>query len=468
MLVAVVSMYVSAPTTAAPSLKKQIKSKESQIEKSNSNLNKARKKVRDIEKRLKAIQLNTDKTRRIVMEERQALRLRVLSSRKAMKKKSHALTKVQNEIIRANTRLKLAASDDASSRIRSELTEIKMREQVAARGLVQAEKNINNLEKESKDTAMDSDPRIIRFIEERQKLKPKLLASKNQVYQYRKQVQKFTTEALALRDKNKSKKGSRTTLTKLVVTPVKPAKKVGKVPSAYVYAISGMDDQNIESSLRLRDWIESYDAVYIEGHWNNLYGGPLSEQDASIDRFTKQFEKDIKEIPRKSKLILIGHGLGGGAVIAAATGVAAKHNRKVDYLVALDPVGTGNLRANIVFDTADNLCQLPAGDTESNNRYSACIKKAKPRHITKNIANFYNRWQKDSQAPMDYYKELMIANSDGRLIKGTTATGKFKVASSTTKANQKREFFEGNEDAHQKILSDAANRLPNLLIDYIR
>ena len=88
--------------------------------------------------------------------------------------------------------------------------------------------------------------------------------------------------------------------------------------------------------------------------------------------------------------------------------------------------------------------------------------------ITQNVAHFYNRWQKDAQAPLDYYKELMLSNDDGKLTRGVTSTGKFKIASLTTKANQKREFYNRSEDAHRKILSYEAKHLPNLLIEHLR
>ena len=457
-LVTIVYVQVSIEVYAAQSIAREIKTKETIIESANSNLNNARKDVRYIEGKLKSNQENTDKTRKIVMQERQTLRRLLISTKRKMKKKSHAVKKIEKEIIRAKTRLKLETNKNEAILIKAEMTEITLRKQIAIQKLKWAEKDIERLEFDSEDSVIDSDPRIVSFIQEKHRLKPKLLASKNKLYKFKRKVKKLNNDVLILRKiaEQESQLG-----------PI-AKKEAPKAANAYVYAISGSDDPDIESSLQLKDWVESYGAVYIEGHWNNIYGGPLSDDEANIGQFAKQFEEDLKKIPSSSKLILIGHGLGGGAVITVATGIAATLNRKIDLLVALDPVGNGNLRANIVFETEKQPCQLPRGDRQSNDLYANCIKASKPRQITANVAHFYNRWQKDSQAPFDYYKELLLSNGEGKPMQGITSTGKFKIASDNTKANQKREFYEGSEDAHQMILSDAVSRLPNLLVDHVR
>ena len=456
-LVTVFCLQFSLLSYASQSQNWQSKDKEILLEKTNGRLNLARKEVQNVKEKINFIYANTDKTRKIIMKERQSLKRLIISAKKEKKRKSYEVNTIEKELIRARTKLKFKLSSNDTSTIQTEVIEIIQRKDRATRRLTQAKNKLSLLQSELHNTTLNLDPRIVSLSKEARSLKPYLLASKNKLYQLKKTVEKLNAELLASENKPGIKN-----------SPPPQKTNISTQAHTYVYVISGSDEPNIESSLQLKDWVKSYGAKYIEGHWNNLYGGPLSNNDSSSKQFLEQFETELTKLPLKSKIILIGHGLGGGAVIKAATGIAAKRNRKIDLLVAIDPVGTGNLRANIVYETKDQICLTPKGDRETNDDYIKCIKNAKPRLITQNVAHFYNRWQKDAQAPLDYYKELMLSNHDGKLTRGVTSTGKFKIASITTKANQKREFYNRSEDAHRKILSYEANHLPNLLIEHLR
>lgn len=236
---------------------------------------------------------------------------------------------------------------------------------------------------------------------------------------------------------------------------------------AYVFVISG-GGENIEEYLDLKDWVESYGAKYIQGKWNALYARKNSKRSASSDLFLEQIEAEFRKIPKQSKLIIIGHGLGGGAAIKAATQAAYKLKRQVDYLIALDPIGQGNLRANIVYDVAGKGCADPDGSVESNSAYLKCIASSSKRKITPNVKNFYNRWQKESENIGDLAREIALLGDQGQMITKHSSTGKFIVADSSTRSDQKRVYYGGNPDAHQVLLEEVSQALPNLLIDYLR
>jgi hypothetical protein len=240
---------------------------------------------------------------------------------------------------------------------------------------------------------------------------------------------------------------------------------LGKHP-AYVIAISGDRINNIEDHLKLKEWVESYGARYITADWNGFPSLKGDRQNGPM-RFQAQFADVIRSIPANAKLILIGHGRGGGAAIEAATRIAFEMDRVIDFLAVLDPIGLDNLRANIVYDTATGCNQPTSNDPVSNVAYLACIKESRPRMITANVRHFYNRWQKESEGPLDYQRLIKAIDGRGRDIQVPTATGRF-MTSDAIQADQKRSFFNNAANAHELLLSEEAKNLPRLLVRHLR
>ena len=235
---------------------------------------------------------------------------------------------------------------------------------------------------------------------------------------------------------------------------------------AYVFVTSG-DGEPIEKKLALKSWAESFGAVYIQGSWNNLYPLKRGNVKAGPKLFLRQISAAFKKIPKKSNVIIIGHGQGGGAAISAATQVASKMGRRIDYLIALDPMGEGNLRANIVYKVKAGGCSAPNGDTAANKAYLKCLADSSKRVITANVKNFYNRWQKETANLGDLARVVEVQDEVGRSVSMRSSTGKFTIANAGTKTDQKRVFYWGSADAHQELLEQASIILPNLLVRYI-
>jgi predicted nucleic acid-binding Zn-ribbon protein len=234
------------------------------------------------------------------------------------------------------------------------------------------------------------------------------------------------------------------------------AKPKGPVYKTYVYAISSKKTGELEKSLKLKKWVESYKAKYVEANWNDLTGNS-SPTSGSMIKFMSQIDQEFKQIPSNSKVILIGYGLGGGAAVLAATEVAKKRNRTIDFLVTIDPMGPGDSRMNAVYET-EAYCQ----GRISPEQYLTCLDGGKKRLITKNVKSFYNRWQRESKLPIDA-KDRMTINKKEHVL----STGKFLLESSSTEANQKRMYYD-DKNAHKKLLSDAATELPKILVTHLR
>ena len=239
--------------------------------------------------------------------------------------------------------------------------------------------------------------------------------------------------------------------------------------SSYVFAISGELASNIEDTLQLKSWVESYEATYIQAHWN---GFEDNADNLSTDHFKQQFEERLSAIHPDANIILIGHGRGGGAAIEAATEVASKLNRAIEFLAVIDPIGDSNLRANIVYNNTSSQCVTPKSNSENDDRiinteYAQCIKDAQRRKITSNIKHFYNRWQKDSEGPLDYHRQIAIIDNNGQNISVPTATGRF-TTSSAIESDQKRVFVGEGKDAHIALLAQASKALPKLLLKHLR
>lgn len=251
--------------------------------------------------------------------------------------------------------------------------------------------------------------------------------------------------------KLKARASSASSSVKAAVVPSAPAH------SAYVFVISGKEAGKVERSLRLKKWVESYQAKYIEGNWNDLTGQDNANSGSMI-KFLSQIEGELKSLPKSANLIFVGYGLGGGAVILAATEVAAKMNRKIDYLVAIDPMGPGGSRLNIVYKTSSD-CY---GRFEPS-KYASCLQASQKRVIGSNVGNFYNRWQRESKLPIDAKDRVKVNNK-----METLSTGKFLLANASIKSNQKRVFFDSEQKAHDLVLTDVASELPKLLVQYLR
>lgn len=240
---------------------------------------------------------------------------------------------------------------------------------------------------------------------------------------------------------------------------------LGDHPS-YVFVISGDRVINIEQHLKLKEWVESYGARFIHGNWDGFPDFKPNQYE-SQHRFQAQFADVLKSIPVNAKVILIGHGRGGGAAIEAATRIAFEMDRVIELLAVLDPIGVDNLRANIVYDTATGCQQPTSNDPVSNVAYLSCIREARPRLITANVKHFYNRWQKEARGPLDYQRLIKAIDNRGRDIEVPTATGRFAV-SNAIQADQKRSFFNNSDNAHELLLSEEAKNLPRLLVRHLR
>lgn len=248
---------------------------------------------------------------------------------------------------------------------------------------------------------------------------------------------------------------------KLVATPV-PKTKANDTPGkVYVFAVSGTQKPDIEAELKLKDWVESYGAEYIQARWDGTVNN--KKQAAS---FEQAFASMLKSLEPNARILLIGHGLGGGVAIRAATEVAARRNRTIEFLAVLDPIGENNLRANIVYSNRDKCTSPDSLDPLANSDYLNCLKRSKKRVITQNVKHFYNRWQKESEGPADFQRKIRAITAEGFDAHYPTATGRFST-SNTTKADQKRVYV-GTNDAHQGLLEQEADNLPNLLIKHLR
>lgn len=235
--------------------------------------------------------------------------------------------------------------------------------------------------------------------------------------------------------------------------------------SSYVFAISGEYEPNIEDTLQLKEWVESYGAKYIQANWNGFNSNTGADSTAP---FKSEFEAQLKAIHKDANIILIGHGRGGGAAIEAATEIASKLNRSIEFLAVIDPIGSNNLRANIVYHDTDKQCTVPTvNDRIVNTEYRNCIKDAQRREITSNIKHFYNRWQKDNKGPLDYQRRIAIVANDGTNIDVPTATGRFDT-SATIESDQKRVFVGTGKNAHRALLAQASKTLPKLLVKHLR
>lgn len=345
--------------------------------------------------------------------------------------------------------------------------------ETAATKLAELEGLLAAQKEEVDESSLDADPRIAALINKRDSTATQLsgLRSKLNTKQAKLNQENAEFNQLVTRFKREqsAKQKTQQAKAKPVVPAPNPATKArldlgnGEFAS-YVFTISGDQEPNIENTLHLKSWVESYGAKYIEANWNGFGNGTGP---ANSLGFQEAFRDYIRQIPKDAKLILIGHGLGGGAAIEAATHVAYSEKRTIDFLAVLDPIGVEGLRANIVYDTKGACSKPDPKNTMTNTEYVECIKSSKKRLITSNIKYFYNRWQKDAQGPLDFQRQIASLDPSGKVVRVPTASGRFNIENGT-EADQRRVYFAGDENAHKLLLDEEAKVLPKLLVQHLR
>lgn len=344
------------------------------------------------------------------------------------------------------------------NKLEEELTAINLESTAAA-------EKLKLLQEQGQETSVDLDPRLQSILAQRETQAALIISLRKQVKRNRGLLIKTNTLYQELANHIKL---ANSAPAPAAISPIgKKQKKQAAKPefSSYVFAISGEYDANIEDTLQLKEWVESYTAKYIQASWNGFSGNNDSR---STDAFKKQFQKHLESIHADANIILIGHGRGGGAAIEAATEIATKLNRSIEFLAVIDPIGEGNLRANIVYNNAQAFCPTPKeNDRIINTEYSDCIRDAQRREITSNIKHFYNRWQKDNEGPLDYQRRIGVVNNKGDSVEAPTATGRFSTSASI-EADQKRVFIGEDKDAHRTLLAQASKTLPKLLVKHLR
>lgn len=312
---------------------------------------------------------------------------------------------------------------------------------------------------------VDDDPQIANLLRQRAADNQKLSALRQRVSaqkallaaaeQQKRQAQRKRPASAPVSSQRRAVPGA-----PLVLAP--PAAGVSAAGTTWVFAISGEGEDNIESILKLKSWVESYGGHYVQARWNGF--GATTREDT--DQFRFEFAEKLRQIHPSARIVLIGHGRGGGAAIEAATDVAYTLGRQIDFLGVLDPVGEGNLRANIVYNTDD--CQSPEGrGGASVKAYLDCLTGAPRRTITSNVRFFYNRWQKEGRGPVDYAPLYGLEDTTGETRDVPSATGRFALAGNI-ESDQKRMFFDNDANAHRTLLEEESRLLPNLLVKYLR
>lgn len=362
---------------------------------------------------------------------------------------------------------KITQNQQRTSRLQAEKIKLETELQAIQIESEAAQQQLLTLEAQQKGSSFDLDPRLQSILVQRETQASLIISLRKQLKRNRALITKTKASRQELANHIKL---ANSAPAPAAITPKKAQRPVEKQPAkpefaSYVFAVSGEYDQNIEETLQLKEWVESYEAKYIEANWN---GFDSNGNPASTELFKKQFEKHIASIHQDANIILIGHGRGGGAAIEAATEVASKLNRTIEFLAVIDPIGDGNLRANIVYNNEQAQCTTPVNDDRIvNAEYVACIKDAERREITSNIKHFYNRWQKDNQGPLDYQRRIAIVDTTGENVDAPTATGRFNTSASI-EADQKRVFIGEGKDAHMSLLAQASRTLPKLLVKHLR
>ncbi|OUS06502.1 hypothetical protein A9Q81_02945 [Gammaproteobacteria bacterium 42_54_T18] len=362
---------------------------------------------------------------------------------------------------------KIAQNNQKANQLQTEKTKQEAELETIAVNSEAAQQKLLALQTQRKDSTLDLDPRLQSILVQRETKATLIISLRKQVKRNRSLLTKTKGNRLELANHIKLANNAPAPA---AITPTRTQKerqKTAEKPefASYVFAVSGEYDQDIEETLQLKEWVESYEAKYIQANWNGFEG---IDNSTSTTLFKEQFEKHLNKIHQDANIILIGHGRGGGAAIEAATNVASKLNRTIEFLAVIDPIGDGNLRANIVFNNQQAQCTTPKNDDRIiNTEYIDCIKDAERREITSNIKHFYNRWQKDNEGPLDFQRRISIVDANGENVESPTATGRFST-SAMIEADQKRVFIGEGKDAHKTLLAQASRTLPKLLVKHLR
>lgn len=506
-LVAIITCLTTlwASNTLAVS-RSQLDNTQAQIQNLNQSIKSEESRIATLEKEIWSLDRQILETRKIVREERLANRKQLFDARRELKLQEIEIERIEKNIALVDLDVDVVNRDIARDKqrfaelnmLKQSLEENEFRKrqieyqrqlsaldekkapllaelEAAKQRRASLQEQVTSMENEVDDASLDKDNRLSALLQKRERanveianLRAQLRADRSKLAQLEDQLGKLTTQ---FRREQAAAEQARKAAAKPVAaaTPT-PATNAADVKldrtdyNSYVFVISGDQEPDIEQVLHLKNWVESYGAKYIQASWNGFNNGNGAKSTAG---FREAFRSYIRQIPKNAKLVLIGHGLGGGAAIEAATEVAFKEGRTIDFLAALDPIGEKNLRANIVYQT-DGACPRPdMNDELTNSDYVLCIKSAKKRLITSNIKQFYNRWQKDAQGPLDYQREIPSLTNDGKVVSVPTATGRFETAENTY-ADQKRLFFAGDKNAHRLLLAEEAKQLPKLLVQHLR
>lgn len=506
-VLAVAALLGSAPTLAVT--RTQLDNAQAQIQSLNQGIKTSDARITTLEKDIRSLDRQILDTRKQLREERLAGRKQVFDARRELKLQEFEIERIAKEIALVEFDIDVVNRDLERDQIRfAELNVLKKsieegdfkkrqndyeRQRAALNEkkaplqaeLAKAQNNkarlqemVTAMEGEVDDSSLDKDPRLAALLQRRDRASTELANLRNQNRNDRSRVARLQEELRTLTSQFRREQQIQQARAAAAATAVKTEPKPAPTPAtttpavtldrtdygSYVFVISGDQEPDIEQTLHLKNWVESYGAKYIQASWNGFGNGNGPKSTAG---FREAFRGYIRQIPKDAKIVLIGHGLGGGAAIEAATEVAFSEARTIDFLAALDPIGDKNLRANIVYKT-DGICTRPdPKDEMTNSDYVECIKSSKKRMITGNIKYFYNRWQKDAQGPLDYQRQIPSLNSNGKVVNVPTATGRFDIAENTG-ADQKRLFFAGDKNAHKLLLAEEAKQLPKLLVQHLR
>lgn len=221
----------------------------------------------------------------------------------------------------------------------------------------------------------------------------------------------------------------------------------------YVIAISGGGGGYIERLLRLEDVLQSENASYRQANWNNYYKATADKEARlptakEFDRFQDEVELAFQRMPERSKLVIIGHSLGGGAA-AKMTETAKKIDRRIDHLVLLDPVGELGVRVNATHRRPLIGPCPPPRFTDENGKergsdvaYRACQIAAKKHRIPKQVRHFFHRWQTQEMWPIDYETDGKFDTAKGvRVDQKSVAYGHGEILNQY--AEKVRQIVEG-------------------------
>ncbi|MVF13720.1 hypothetical protein FT643_16385 [Ketobacter sp. MCCC 1A13808] len=486
----------------------QINSSSAKVKKLNSSLASTRSSISSLEKSMWSIDQQILDLRKVVRIERTTNRRRFHEAKRDFKRQTFEIERIEKDISLVDFDIEIVQRDmnreqqrfDAMNVFKqrlaendhlqrqkeynTQITHLKNKKKPLLGELQNAQDMLQKLQSELdtqkdevSDQALDADPRIAALNQKRNTTANRLTSlrttQKSQQRAHAAETRRFNKLVAEFKQQQPTNsvaaatKPSESSNDSKAAPSSSPAIQLDINPgeyTSYVFVISGDQEPDIESTLHLKSWVESYGAKYIEANWNGFGNGqgPLNNLG-----FQEAFREYIRQIPKQAKLILIGHGLGGGTAIDAATRIAYSEKRTVDFLAALDPIGNGGLRANIVYDTKGSCVKPAEGEVTTNAEYVACIRTASKRKITPNIKYFYNRWQKDAQGPFDFQRQITSLNAAGDKVSVPTASGRFTIENGTL-ADQRRLFFSGNQNAHAVLLAEEAKVLPKLLVQHLR